>query len=662
MAHDARTAGASLRLRRPRPAEDDAGTVAPADGADAQAVGPAAPDQIVETPGSIRDVDLAPGRQRRRGHLGAEGEGTPGHPCDQCRRRQVPGSEHVEHGRARQRPVVGQDPPEDVTAAPRGRDAVGRGRQVRRRDPHAQSGPRDRAGRGADHDGRPAGVPSDFALQRGEHPGLVGLADDTPRPEHEADGRTLDHPLFLAASCLFHSSWSRLATGVTPPDHRSEYRGGSQMPPDHVRIWPTRGRPGRPGGRDGHGRPGGRGGSAVTIRPEMATTQGRGAGSSVTVPLPTPDTVNLVPPDTVETQVMADGVATAVAGAEGLLPVQERLIEALFPAMTGHDVHVGGRPPVTPDELAAALSRRDAPFRSRAVQVMLLCALVRNPLPQDVADSVAEFARALGVDEGMLDVARDFAAGSLGLAVVDFQRNGYTGTFDEHRAAAVHASRDLGAWEVSLDDAELAGRWAALEQLPPETIGRKVWEMYRARGFRFPGDAGFGPAVAGSARLGPRPGRLRHDRRVRGGGVRDHRPRQRRHARVLSPGHGHLVVRDGPAPARCRSLRRLARALLGVPRAWRSGCRTPCAAAPSAATRSCSRPASTSSPSTGSPSPARRARSFALASTYSQSEAAVAAGSVGPWEPGGISPFQLNAGRKMADALGVPYDAHGASV
>ena len=127
---------------------------------------------------------------------------------------------------------------------------------------------------------------------------------------------------------------------------------------------------------------------------------------------------------------------------------------------------------------------------------MLLCALVRNPLPQDVADSVSEFADALGVEDGMLDVARDFAAGSLGLAVVDFRRNGYTGTWDGHQAAAaVHTSRELGAWEFSLDDAELAARWAALEHLPSQTIGRKVWEMYRARGFHFPGDPGSAPPL-----------------------------------------------------------------------------------------------------------------------------------------------------------------------
>lgn len=43
-----------------------------------------------------------------------------------------------------------------------------------------------------------------------------------------------------------------------------------------------------------------------------------------------------------------------------------------------------------------------------------------------------------------------------------------------------------------------------------------------------------------------------------------------------------------------------------------------------------------------------------------KSDAAVAAGSRGPFEPGGISGSQIEAGRYMADSRGRPYDAHGA--
>jgi hypothetical protein len=43
-----------------------------------------------------------------------------------------------------------------------------------------------------------------------------------------------------------------------------------------------------------------------------------------------------------------------------------------------------------------------------------------------------------------------------------------------------------------------------------------------------------------------------------------------------------------------------------------------------------------------------------------KSDAAVAAGSVGPWQPGGTSPFQVSAGRGFADRLGQPYESYGA--
>ncbi|MFM9014072.1 MAG: hypothetical protein ACKORK_11005 [Gemmatimonadota bacterium] len=52
----------------------------------------------------------------------------------------------------------------------------------------------------------------------------------------------------------------------------------------------------------------------------------------------------------------------------------------------------------------------------------------------------------------------------------------------------------------------------------------------------------------------------------------------------------------------------------------------------------------------------------ALIGVPPQSADALAAGSVGPWEIGGISEFQLAFGRHAAEARGEPYDAHGAAV
>ena len=43
-----------------------------------------------------------------------------------------------------------------------------------------------------------------------------------------------------------------------------------------------------------------------------------------------------------------------------------------------------------------------------------------------------------------------------------------------------------------------------------------------------------------------------------------------------------------------------------------------------------------------------------------KSEHAVASGSVTAWEPGGISPYQYECGRKAAEAEGREYESYGA--
>jgi hypothetical protein len=43
-----------------------------------------------------------------------------------------------------------------------------------------------------------------------------------------------------------------------------------------------------------------------------------------------------------------------------------------------------------------------------------------------------------------------------------------------------------------------------------------------------------------------------------------------------------------------------------------------------------------------------------------KSDAAIAAGSVSPWGPGGISPFQERTGRELAEREGRDYEGYGA--
>jgi hypothetical protein len=383
------------------------------------------------------------------------------------------------------------------------------------------------------------------------------------------------------------------------------------------------------------------------------------------VPFPTQETVNLVPPDAEEAQRNAEGMASVVAGREGLLPIQRALLESLSESMTGHAVVISERPSLTPAAVAQSMARRDRQFRSRMVQVALLAALVRHPLPQDIADSVAELARELGVEEGMVKVASDFAAGSLGLARMDFERNGYTGTWEVDEvatSAATHASRPLDSpWDLDVADPALAARWAALEALPADTIGRKVWEMYQARGFTFPGLPGsappllcqhdwvhvladFGTTVESEVEVFGFIARANDDLHAfsllamvislfETGYLADG-------AGLFQSSPGHFSNSPGMAVrlsdamtrgARCHDRETGSDSIDFMKMDWFEVADVTCTAL--------------------------RER-FGV---VEKSEAARAAGSVGPWEPGGISPFQLNAGRELADARAVPYDAHGAS-
>ena len=71
--------------------------------------------------------------------------------------------------------------------------------------------------------------------------------------------------------------------------------------------------------------------------------------------------------------------------------------------------------------------------------------------------------------------------------------------------------------------------------------------------------------------------------------------------------------------------------------------------------------ASTSCAPTGSPWPTAPSRRCATSfGVTPKSPGAGAAGSVGPWEVGGISPFQVAAGRALSEPLGRPYEPYGA--
>lgn len=211
------------------------------------------------------------------------------------------------------------------------------------------------------------------------------------------------------------------------------------------------------------------------------------------VPFPSDDEVNLEPPSYEESVRNAAGILSATRPPGGNTDFQLLLMEATFESMTGHKIDCAELPFVDAQTNAENLGPRAEMFRMRMVHMMVLSALVLQPLPPEVAEQVAEYSRELGIDDQLLASVAEFATSDKALAAVDFERNGYTANWSEERSAALHS--DAHGWDAADDDPRLAERWAALGDLPSGTLGRLVHDFYQARGFAFPGSPGSAPPL-----------------------------------------------------------------------------------------------------------------------------------------------------------------------
>jgi hypothetical protein len=156
-------------------------------------------------------------------------------------------------------------------------------------------------------------------------------------------------------------------------------------------------------------------------------------------PLPSDAEVNLVPPTAEETQLVIRGVLGAVAPADGPTRLQRELFAALSHSMTGHDVDTTHLEPLGPVELAEALAYRNDQYRTRISQLMLLGEMVLSPIPAEVSDRVDRYIDELSVSDNFVCTARANSTQSLGFAMTDFARNGYSNNWSS-AAFPLHTS------------------------------------------------------------------------------------------------------------------------------------------------------------------------------------------------------------------------------
>jgi hypothetical protein len=189
--------------------------------------------------------------------------------------------------------------------------------------------------------------------------------------------------------------------------------------------------------------------------------------------------------------VVARAVVAACRGEGWRSPLQPRLLHTLFNRLLERDLDFETLAPLGPTEVAAAL--RSPEERSELIQLMCAIEILCNRVPEDVEETVAEWAAALGVEERSLLFLRDLARGEVAKSIQDFYRLNWIGDLDRRtpgfQALLEHAGEAAYALTVE-EDPKQAARWTALAECPAGSIGRHLFEFYRNRGFAFPGQAG----------------------------------------------------------------------------------------------------------------------------------------------------------------------------
>jgi hypothetical protein len=192
-----------------------------------------------------------------------------------------------------------------------------------------------------------------------------------------------------------------------------------------------------------------------------------------------------------EISAIARGVASAVEPAGGISSAQASLLGAIHSALLGGELDHTALEPLAPEDLADELAARPPELRHRVVHLMVLGELILRPIPPEVALRVEHYARALGIDDRFVRVARRYAQGAFGLAWLDLRHSGFAEHWERARKDQLRTRVLLeDQLAAGVEDEELAEQWMGFAELDPGTLGRSVWEMYRSRGFGLPGTTG----------------------------------------------------------------------------------------------------------------------------------------------------------------------------
>ena len=186
-----------------------------------------------------------------------------------------------------------------------------------------------------------------------------------------------------------------------------------------------------------------------------------------------------------------------VARAPGAIaPPARALLDAAQKVLLGTDHDVDRLDGITPQDLARALARPE--IRRQLVQGMIIVSMAAGEPPVVQSELVERFAGALEVETPALRALRHLAGRDILLYKLCVVRNGHLPDMirDQyaHQGLMGVAKAVLGIKGLA-EEPEVAARYHALERLPDDRLGKRLWHHYQDNHFKFPGEKNGFPAA-----------------------------------------------------------------------------------------------------------------------------------------------------------------------
>jgi len=182
-------------------------------------------------------------------------------------------------------------------------------------------------------------------------------------------------------------------------------------------------------------------------------------------------------------------MATVARADNALTDTESDILTVAAEALGRPGLDVRALTPVTPAELSLGLTNPVA--RERAVQAMILTAMIDGHVDGPEADTVTRFAEALGVNEARVRNLRQLAEGRTRLLWFDLARRSFARPIFED---ALRKRGLRGVWDIVgpmvglARDPDREREYLALGELPEESLGYAYYRFIVDNELGFPGE------------------------------------------------------------------------------------------------------------------------------------------------------------------------------